>query len=132
RLLEGWQRLAVERVGREIGATVVGDLDARNLRVVLRPEGIDGQAARVEQAGTTTNDRLVVQLVGKPDARLDRVVVVRTVRGKVELRPIGGTEAKIVRPLVEEQVVADPEIQRQPGRRTPVVLDPPGELWLSI
>ena len=114
RLIESRQRLAIERVGRKVRATVVGDLDARNLRVVFRPERIDGQAARVEDPGSAPDNGPVVQLVGKPEARLEGVPVTRAVRREVELRPTRRSEPKVVRPLVEEQIVADAEIQRQP------------------
>ena len=112
RLLQRRQRLAVERIGREVRPAVVGDLHHRQ-PVDLRHEvGVDLQRRREIESRAAAHDRCVAELVGEAEARLEVVGVVR---------PAGVDERRhrvLVAAAVDVQVVAQAKVERQVRART--------------
>ncbi len=126
RLFQGRQGRAGQRIGGKVRPAVVVDLDSCDLRVVIRPERIDGQCIGEIQARSAPEHRPIVELVRKSKPGLHVVRVIRAI-GSVER-----LNGNLVRPRIEAEVVAHAEIQRQPRRHAPVVLDPRCVLGLAV
>jgi len=125
RLLEGRPR-PVERAHREVGPPVGLHADERHLLRQLRPVERRRRDVRVVQAGPAADDRPVVERIGEAEPRLDVVGVLRAVGRHPRL------ERPVLRKGVPDQVVPQPEVQRQAVGDVPVVLDPGAELRQQI